>query len=160
MRRGTSQQWIDYESSTDYQKPHEGELVIEYNDGIPTLKVGDGVRDYSELPSISVDSVVLPTKARVSIKGGDENWIVVTDDNGTPLGYTKQPVVVDGATITPNSQINLQLTSSEIVAFYAKSLAFTVENDNCNVSVICVGQIPQNDWTFRATVVEVVDDGQ
>ena len=159
LRRGTAQQWIDYEASGNYQKPHEGELVVEYNDGIPTIKVGDGVRDYSELPSISVDSVVLPTKARISIKGGEANWILATDQAGNSLGYRKQAVVVEGATVTPNSKIDLQLTTDELVAFYAKSLAFMVENDNCNVSVVCVGQVPQNDWTFRATVTEVVVDG-
>ena len=157
LRRGTAQEWIDYESSNSYQKPQEGELVVEYNDGIPTLKVGDGVRDYSELPRISVDSVVLPTKAKISIKGGNENWPLAVDEHGNSLGYRQQAVVVEGATITPNSKIDLQLTTDELVAFYAKSLAFMTKNDNGNVSVVCVGQIPQNDWTFRATVTEVVE---
>lgn len=157
LRRGTAQQWIDYESSDEYQRPQAGELVVEYNGDIPTLKVGDGVREYSELPKISVDSAVLPTRATISIKGGAENWPMATDDKGNALGYREQVVVVENATITPKSKIDLQITSEELVAFYNKSLAFTAKNNGGKVSIVCVGQIPQNDWTFRATVTEVVD---
>lgn len=158
LRRGTAQQWIDYEYSKEYRKPLEGELVVEYNDNIPTVKIGDGVHDYSELPSISVDSVILPSKASLSIKGGESNWPMAVDDSGNALGYRYQNVTIDGATITPNSMVNLQITTEELVAFYQKSLAFMVENKKGNLRVICVGQVPQNDWTLRATVTEVVTD--
>lgn len=159
LRRGTAQDWIDYESSEKYKRPAEGELVIEYNGSIPTLKIGDGKHEYSELPSISVDSQILPTRTYVSIKGGEENWPMAVDKNGTSLGYRYQKITITDVPITPNSKIDLQLTTDELVAFYAKSLAFMVENNNGDLSVVCVGQIPQHDWRFRATVTEVVIDG-
>ena len=100
--------------------------------------------------------------ATIDIKGGSDNWDVenITDGSGNIIGSRYgQAVNVNNAVITPNSKVDLQITSEQMVVFYEKSLAFVAENDDGAVTVYCVGSIPQNDYTVQAIVTEVVVDG-
>ena len=95
----------------------------------------------------------------VTIKGGADNWVAepVTDSNGVEIGYRYgQKVTVANADITPYSKVDLQLSSEQAVIFQNKSLAFVTENDNGDVTVYCVGAIPENDYTIQVTVTEVI----
>lgn len=97
--------------------------------------------------------------ATVNIRGGADNWIGenIKDDNGNAIGYRYgQVVTVNDATITPNSQVDLQITSEQMVVFYEKSLAFVAENEDGVVTIYCVGGIPENDYTVQAVVTEVI----
>jgi hypothetical protein len=95
----------------------------------------------------------------VTIKGGADNWIAepVADSNGVEIGYRYgQKVTVANANITPHSKVDLQLSSVQAVIFQNKSLAFVTENDDGEVTVYCVGAIPENDYTIQVTVTEVI----
>jgi hypothetical protein len=147
LRRGTKEDWIEYEQSENYMRPKEGELVIEYDNGIPRLKIGDGVTDYSQLPYMSVDSFIMPTPSYITLYA--DAWIEAEDHRWY------QEVTVTNATITPNSKVDLQPSSEQLVIFHEKDLAFVAENEDGVVSVFCVGQVPENDYTIQATVMEV-----
>lgn len=100
--------------------------------------------------------------AYVNILGGTENWILedVTDSSGNVIGSRYGQVVnVNNAEITPNSKVDLQITSEQMVIFYEKSLAFVAENDNGVVTVYCVGSVPEHNYTVQAIVTEVVVSG-
>ena len=154
LRRGwkdsTRDDWTAYEKQEGHVKPLEGELVVEYDYGIPRLKIGDGLREFSELPYMSVDSFILPKPISVTIYA--DKWVQATDDRWY------QTVTVDNAIITPTSKVDLQPNSEQLCVFHEKDLAFVTENENGVVSIYCVGQVPQNDYTIQATVTEVVID--
>ena len=149
--------WAAYEATDGHLKPQAGELVVEFDNGIPRLKIGDGEREFSELPYMSVDSFVLPTQASITIY--PDRWEQTTDDNGNIIeNRFYQYVTVDNAVITPNSKVDLQPTPEDLVIFHEKDLAFTAVNAGGNVRVCVIGQQPMNQYTFRATVTEVVDN--
>ena len=64
--------WATYEENANHVKPLEGELVLEYDNGIPRLKIGDGIHKFSELPYMSVDSFILPKQISVTLYGSDD----------------------------------------------------------------------------------------
>ena len=132
-------------------KPLEGELVLDYDNGVPRLKIGDGVREFSALPYMSVDSFILPKPISVTIYA--DKWEQADDDR------YYQVVMVDNATITPSSKVDLQPNSEQLSIFHEKDLAFVTENEDGVVSVFCVGQVPTNDYTIQATVTEVILNG-
>lgn len=155
LRRGwkdaTRNDWADYEAKEDHVKPLEGELVLEYDYGIPRLKIGDGVSEFSQLPYMSVDSFILPTPTSVTLYA--DKWVQDTDKRWY------QVVTVNNATITPASKVDLQPNSEQLCIFHEKDLAFVVENEDGVVSVYCIGQKPANDYTIQATITEVVING-
>ena len=108
------------------------------------------------------DTETLSKQSFVNILGGADNWTEeeVTDTSGNVIGSRYGQVVnVNNAIITPNSMVNLQLTSEQVIIFQNKALAFYAENDEGVVTIYCIGQIPENDYTIQATVTEVVIDG-
>jgi hypothetical protein len=40
---------LEYEKDPDHIKPLESELVLEYDNGVPRLKFGDGIHEFSKL---------------------------------------------------------------------------------------------------------------
>lgn len=158
--------WADYERQDDHMKPLAGELVLEYDNGIPRLKIGDGDREFSALPYMSVDSFILPKQISVTLYGSEDTensdkpqWEKELDDEGNFLGRYKQLVTVDNAIITPNSKVDLQPTPEDLVIFHEKDLTFVAENEGGVVTVYCIGQTPKNTYTIPVTVTEVVVDG-
>ena len=143
--------WLEYEQKEDHIKPLEGELVLEYDNGIPRLKIGNGVSEFSELPYMSVDSFILPTSISVTIYA--DKWVQDTDNRWYQI------VTVNNAIITPRSKVDLQPNAEQLCIFHEKDLAFVTENEDGIVSVYCVGQVPTNDYTLQATVMEVAIDG-
>jgi hypothetical protein len=142
--------WAAYEDKPDHIKPLEGELVLEYDNGIPRLKIGDGIREFSALPYMSVDSFVLPKPAIVHLS---TNWIQDADNR------YYQVVTVQNAVVTPNSKIDLQISPEDLTIFHEKDLAFVAENEDGVVRVYCVGQVPQNEYDLLCTVTEVTFNG-
>ena len=155
LRRGIKDDfrddWAEYEAQENHIKPLEGELVLEYDHGIPRLKIGDGINEFSALPYMSVDSFILPTHISVTIYA--DRWVRSEDNRWY------QTVEVDNATITPRSKIDLQPSPEQLAIFYKKDLTFVTENEDGVISVYCVGQVPLNDYTIQATVTEVAIDG-
>ena len=151
LRRGwkddTRDNWATYEAKEGHIKPLEGELVLEYDHGIPRLKIGDGVSEFSQLPYMSIDSFVMPTPASVTLYA--DKWEKDTDNR------YYQVVTVNNATITPNSKVDLQPSAEQLTIFHQKDLAFVAENEDGVVSIYCVGQVPTNDYTIQTTVMEV-----
>ena len=122
LRRGTKEQWIAYEAQPDHMKPLAGELVVEYDNDTPRLKIGDGTSEFSALPYMSVDSFILPTSASITLYA--DRWTKASDDR------YYQVVTVNNATITPNSKIDLQPDSATLEAFRQKDLMFVTENED------------------------------
>ena len=107
---------------------------------------------------------IVPVAKRgfISFLGGDKNWTPenIVDDNGNVIGVRYgQVVTVNGAEITPNSKVDIQISSEQLgAAFGNKDITFSTENDGGEVTIYCIGCIPQNDYTFQVTVTEVVVD--
>ena len=155
--------WAKYESDPNHTKPLEGELVLEYDNGIPRLKIGDGVHEFSELPYMSVDSFILPTPTTITLLGGADNWSEEYDDDGNFIGYM-QVVNVNNYTITPNSKVDIQPTPAMLAVFHEKDVTFTAVtetiDDITTVTVHAVGQMPQNTYeNIQVTITEVNANG-
>lgn len=98
----------------------------------------------------------------VNILGGIDKWTPenVLDANNNIIGTRYgQTVNVNNAVITPNSKVDLQISSEQMVAFYEKDLAFVAENEDGVVTVYCIGNVPENNYTLQATVTEVIVNG-
>lgn len=146
---------------------------IDYFDGAKGPKGNDGYTpkkgtDYFTEAEINAmkDSIaevlkalISPSYAYIELRGGADNWTLeeVTDSSGNVIGNRYGQVVdVVNAVITENSKVDLQINSEQMVVFYEKDLAFVTENDDGVVTVYCVGNVPENDYTIRAVVTEVV----
>jgi hypothetical protein len=143
--------WVEYESQDNHIKPLEGELVLEYDNGVPRLKIGDGVSEFSQLPYMSVDSFILPKPISITLYA--DRWEQASDDRWYQI------VTVDNAVITPNSKVDLQPNAEQLDIFHEKDLAFVTENEDGIVSVFCIGQVPTNDYTIQTLVTEVLANG-
>lgn len=160
----TRDDWVAYKDSPNYMKPLKGELVLEYDNGVPRLKIGDGERDFDELEYLSVDSFILPKQISVTLYGSEDTdnadkpqWTKETDEEGNFLGRYKQVVEIDNAVITANSKVDLNPTPEMLAIFHEKDVTFVAENDNCVITVYCVGQKPQNTYlNIPVTVTEMV----
>ena len=149
--------WAEYEAQATHMKPLEGELVLEYDNGVPRLKIGDGISEFSALPYISVDSFILPTPASITIY--PDRWEQTRDENGDLVkNRYYQYVTVNNAVITPNSKVDLQPKPEDMVIFHEKDLTFTAINSNGTVRVCVVGQKPTSQYTMQVTVTEVADN--
>lgn len=147
--------WAEYEKKEGHRKPVPGELVLEYDNGIPRLKIGDGIHEFSELPYMSVDSFILPTPASITLL--PDEWHPVLDDNEEPIPKRYyQPVTVNNAVVTSNSKIDLQPSPEQLAIFHEKDLTFTAINAGGNVRVCVVGQKPTQEYVMQVTVTEVV----
>lgn len=139
--------WAAYEAQDGHVMPMKSELVVEYDNGTPRLKIGDGIREFSELPYMSIDSFILPKQEFIHLS---TEWRVTTDNR-----YF-QEVSVDNATITEKSKVDLQPTSEQLSVFHQKDLAFVAENEGGIIRVYCVGQVPKNQYDIPVTVTNVV----
>lgn len=147
--------WANYEAQESHVKPLEGELVLEYLNGVPRLKIGDGVNEFSKLPYMSVDSFILPTSASITLLPNE--WKPVLDEDGEPIANRfYQPVTVNNAIVTPNSKIDLQPSPEQLAVFAQKDITFTAINAGGNVRVCLIGQKPIGIYTISITVTEVV----
>lgn len=153
----TRDDWVEYEKKEDHKKPFAGELVVEYDNGIPRLKIGNGTDEFSALPYMSVDSFILPTPASITLL--PDAWQPVLDDNDNPiLNRYYQPVTVNNAVVTSNSKVDLQPSPEQLAIFHEKDLTFTAINAGGNVRVCVVGQKPTQEYAMQVTVMEVAEN--
>ena len=146
--------WANYNSPNGAHIPLEGELVLEYDNGVPRLKIGNGKDPFSALPYMSVDSFILPTPASITLL--PDEWQPVLDENNNPIEHRYyQSVTVNNAVVTPNSKVDLQPSPEQLAVFHEKDIAFTAINRGGNVRVCVVGQKPTSKYTMQATVTEV-----
>ena len=150
--------WARYtEEKGEDAIPLAGELVLEYDNGVPRLKIGDGKTPFSGLPYMSVDSFILPTRAFVTLN--PKKWEPVLDDDNNPIANRYyQPVTVQNAPITSNSKVDLQPSPEQLAIFHEKDLTFTAINRGGDVRVCVVGQQPTQEYVIQVTVTEVVED--
>ena len=153
--------WTAYTAQDNHLNPLDGELVLEFEYNpttgkkTPRFKIGCDDKPFADLEYISPDSFVLPTQATVTIY--PDNWQEVTDADGNIIeNRYVQYVTVNNASITPNSKVDLQPSPSDLAVFHEKDITFTAINANGQVRVCLVGQKPTNQYTFNATVTEVV----
>jgi len=137
--------------------PLEGELVLEYDNGIPRLKIGNGKDPFSALPYMSVDSFILPKPISVTLYA--DKWEQMLDANDEPVADTYyQVVTVDNAVITANSKVDLNPNPSQLLDFYDAGVTLTTENDSGVVRVYVVGDVLMKSYQIQAVVTEVVVD--
>lgn len=149
----TRDDWTEYTANKpDEAIPHEGELVLEYDNGTPRLKIGDGIHTFAELEYMSVDSFILPKSISVTIY--PDKWVQAADDRWY------QVVTVDNTIVTSHSKVDLQPSAEQLYVFHNKDLAFVTENKNGVVSVFCIGQVPTNEYIIRAIVTDVITDDE
>lgn len=151
--------WAEYEDKEDHILPLEGELVLEYDNGIPRLKIGDGVSEFSALPYMSVDSFVLPTPASITLLPDEWHQLIDEATNESIPNRYYQLVTVNNAVITPNSKVDLQPSPEQLVVFHEKDITFTAINRGGSVRVCVVGQIPTQEYTMQCTITEVATNG-
>lgn len=174
LRRGTKEtdangnvtrdDWAEYTEKDPIEAiPQAGELVLEYDNGIPRLKIGDGEHKFADLPYMSVDSFILPKQISVTLYGSEDTnnadkpqWTEETDAEGHFLGRYKQLVTVNNAVITANSKVDLQPTSNQLSVFHQKDITFVAENEDGIVTVFCIGQKPTGTYTIPVTITEIV----
>ena len=71
-----------------------------------------------------------------------------------------QEVIVENATITEYSKVDLQFSADQIDELYTvNGITFVVENEDKKVTVFCFGNVPNRDVTVHAKVSEVVVNG-
>lgn len=149
--------WTTYEAQEGHMIPQDGELVLEYDNGVPRLKIGDGVHKFSELPYMSVDSFILPKPISVTLYA--DKWEQVVDIDGADVVDTySQVVTVENAVITANSKVDLQPNPDQLLDFYDLGVALTTENDGGVITVYVVGDLPIKSYQIQAVVTEVVVD--
>ena len=153
--------WATYTAQENHLNPLDGELVVEFEYNpttgkkTPRFKLGYDNNEFKNLDYISPDSFVLPAQATITIY--PDKWEAVKDENGDVVDNRYiQYVTVNNATITPNSKIDIQPSPSDMAVFYEKDITFTVINAEGQVRVCIVGQTPVNEYTFNATVTEVI----
>lgn len=156
LRRGTKAEWQSYEQQEDHLKPFAGELVVEYDNGIPRLKIGDGTHEFSQLEYMSVDSFLLPKPTTITLLGGN-NWIQDVDEDNVPISDRyHQVVTINNGVVTPNSKIDLQPSPEQLSIFHKIDVSFTAVNENGVVTVYAVGEYPKNTYTIQVTITEVI----
>lgn len=146
--------WAEYEKQGEHVDPLAGELVLEYDNDVPRLKIGNGRDPFSKLPYMSVDSFILPKTAKVHI---DSTQWRQAEDGDDDRFY--QIVTVQNAVVTVNSKVDLNPSSDDLAIFHEKDLAFVAENHDGQIRIYCIGQTPKNSYTIPVTITEVVCDG-
>lgn len=146
-----------YIKNPEYLAPLDGELTLEYDNGIPRLKIGNGKDDFSQLPYMSVDSFVLPKHHMITLEGGTA-WQSVS---GTTNEYYQDITEQLRGQVTPNSKIDLQPTPEQLSIFHQKDVAFTIVNEEDNtIKVYAVGIRPTGDYAnIPVTITEVATNG-
>lgn len=154
----TRDDWAEYTVTKPIESiPVAGELVLEYDNGIPRLKIGNGVDPFAKLPYMSVDSFLFPTPTTITLYGGADHWKPV---EGFLDRYTQDITSQLAGKITANSKVDLQPTPEQLHAFYEKDLTFTTVNEDGNVRVCAIGVMPQNTYeNIQVIITEVVDNG-
>lgn len=146
--------WAAYEAEPDHKKPLEGELVLEYDNGIPRLKIGDGVNEFSALPYMSIDSFILSKTAAITLTGGDA-WTQVSEGR-----YTQDITSQISDKITPYSKVDLQFTPDQLEVFLTQNVALTTINEDGQVQVCAIGTRPETDYiNIQVTITEVTING-
>ena len=123
-------------------------------DYISTHNLAD--KNYVNKAVSKILSSIPPVRAFVTIAAN--KWVAedVYDSNNNIIGCRYgQRVEVINAVITPNSKVDLQVNSEQMVIFHEKDLAFVAENDGGVITIYCIGSVPQNDYTIQVTVTEV-----
>ena len=63
--------------------------------------------------------------------------------------------VVEIKKATNKSQVDLTPDDDQLAVFYKKDIGFVTKNENGKVTVIAIGQKPENDYTIQVTLTEV-----
>lgn len=152
LRRGTAQEWAD-----SGIVPLEGEMVAELDkeNNRQTFKIGDGIHAYPQLAYLTAGGTIITqslTRA-TSITLYPDNWEQDSDDRWY------QTPEISGVVISNKDKVDLQPSPEQLCVFYEKGIAFVTKNNDGVVSVYCIGQVPQNEYTIQATVTEVEASG-
>ena len=108
---------------------------------------------------------IVDEKARQDIEGLNKTLesnnaigsvtLLADEWNGDVSPYS-QVVNIEG--VTENTQVDLTPSVEQLSVFWEKDIAFVTENASGVVTVYCIGQKPQNDYTMQVTMTEVTYD--
>ena len=87
--------------------------------------------------------------AYVTLTGGEAGW------TQTEVSKSLYSQVVEIEGVTENTKVDLTPSAGDLVDFYEKDLSFVTENDDCVVTVYCIGQMPEKTYTIQVTLTEV-----
>ena len=107
--------WSTYEQKDGHIKPCEGEPVLEYVNGYPKLKIGDGVREFSQLPYIADDIVFEQLNADwEEVDVDSPSYIKNKPDIGAIAGEIISDRLDEFHTLASTSEFNEEDLPSEI----------------------------------------------
>lgn len=112
----------------------------------PVPEIYDQIINWINETKQSIESLVRPPALISSVTLSASNWV------GTSSPYS-QVVTIPG--VTKTSKIDLNPTVDQLSIFHTKDLAFVVGNNNGVITVYCIGQKPENDYTMQVTITEV-----
>lgn len=100
---------------------------------------------------ISIDAIVSKALERFNritdITLFADKWVTVEE--------RRHLQVVDIPMVTNRSQLMVELSPEQVIIFSEKDITFLIGNDNCIVTVECIGQKPANDYTVQVKIQEV-----
>lgn len=112
-------------------------MALEYGEGGSFTVTMDGPFGNAGTSAVKLTSFEAPTA----------NW------KGAVSPYS-QVVQVDGVSV--NSKVDIQLSVDQMQQLHEKDIAFTTENDGGVVTLYAIGDKPESDLVFQATLTEVL----
>lgn len=141
--------WATYEATEGHMKPLEGELVLEYDNGVPRLKIGDGVSEFSQLSYMSIDSFILSKTGTITLYGSA--WEQISEGR-----YAQDITSQIADKVTANSRVDLQFSPDQLYSFIDQDVAFLTINEDGQVKVYAIGTKPEVDHAnIQVTITEV-----
>lgn len=125
-----------------------------------TLIVDDTVIDDGEIVSANEITALteLVADATTLIAKLESNTVKVATVSLSAANWTGEESpyaqVVDIEGVTEYSKVDLQPSIEQLAVFHDKDLAFVTENEDGVITVYALGDKPQNDYEFQATITE------
>lgn len=116
---------------------------------LASLKGADG-KDY-----VLTDADIEQIKKRVLAEANKISTVTLLSSEwqGATSPYSQ---VVNIAGATENSKIDLNPTIEQLNIFREKDITFVVANSGGIITVYCIGEKPENDYTIQVSIMEVM----
>ena len=123
----------------------DGKLNVSYNKGATWAELG--LIEVSVGDGSSSNNGVSSRMCEVTLS--ESKWDEV---DGSDNLYS-QVVGIEGVTV--NTKVDLTPSAQQLVDFYDDDIAFVTENDVGKITVYCIGQKPEVEYTIQAILTEV-----
>lgn len=123
-------------------------IIAWVNNSVQNIEVSD--EEYTD---------PIPRLPSITLLGGEQHWHEYYNENNNHAGYYQEVAVLNDASFTVRSKIDLQPSPEQLSIFHEKDVAFTVVNEDGIVTVYAIGIRPEQDYTIQCTVTEVAING-